>query len=212
MKEISKILLDIKAVSLNPENPYTWASGIKSPIYCDNRLLLSYPEERDIVEKNLVKLIKEKYPDVEYIMGTATAGIPHAALIADKMKLPMGFVRSGNKDHGKGNKIEGEIIKGKKVLVIEDLFSTGGSSINAAIALRQAGFDVIGVIAIFSYNLKACKENFDKNNLSFASLTDYDELIDIALEINYIKESHLRRLRRWKQDPNDESWMAEEWN
>lgn len=207
MKEIAKILLDLKAVSLSPKAPYTWASGIKSPIYCDNRLTLSFPKERKIIEEELKKLIEEKFPEVEYLMGTATAGIPHAAIVADKMNLPMGFVRSSNKDHGKGNKIEGKIVEGSKVVVIEDLFSTGGSSIKAAKALKEAGFEVLGVCGIFSYNLDECKKNFEDNKLPFYSLTNYDELLDIALQIDYIEHDDLEKLRAWKKDIKDESWI-----
>lgn len=207
MKEIAKILLDLKAVSLSPKSPYTWASGIKSPIYCDNRLTLSFPKERNIIEEELKNLIEDKFPEVEYLMGTATAGIPHAAIIADKMQLPMGFVRSSNKDHGKGNKIEGKIIEGAKVVVIEDLFSTGGSSIKAANALMEAGFEVLGVCGIFSYNLDECVKNFEENNLKFYSLTNYDELLDIALKIDYIEHSDLEKLQAWKKDIKDESWI-----
>lgn len=207
MKEIAKILLDLKAVSLSPKAPYTWASGIKSPIYCDNRLTLSFPKERKIIEEELKKLIEEKFPEVEYLMGTATAGIPHAAIVADKMNLPMGFVRSSNKDHGKGNKIEGKIVEGSKVVVIEDLFSTGGSSIKAANALKEAGFEVLGVCGIFSYNLDECKKNFENNKLPFYSLTNYDELLDIALQIDYIEHDDLEKLRAWKKDIKDESWI-----
>lgn len=207
MKEIAKILLDLKAVSLSPKSPYTWASGIKSPIYCDNRLTLSFPKERNIIEEELKNLIEDKFPEVEYLMGTATAGIPHAAIIADKMQLPMGFVRSSNKDHGKGNKIEGKIIEGAKVVVIEDLFSTGGSSIKAANALMEAGFEVLGVCGIFSYNLDECVKNFEENNLKFYSLTNYDELLDIALKIEYIEHSDLEKLQAWKKDIKDESWI-----
>lgn len=207
MKEIAKILLDLKAVSLSPKAPYTWASGIKSPIYCDNRLTLSFPKERKIIEEELKKLIEEKFPEVEYLMGTATAGIPHAAIVADKMNLPMGFVRSSNKDHGKGNKIEGKIVEGSKVVVIEDLFSTGGSSIKAANALKEAGFEVLGVCGIFSYNLDECKKNFEGNKLPFYSLTNYDELLDIALQIDYIEHDDLEKLRAWKKDIKDESWI-----
>lgn len=207
MKEIAKILLDLKAVSLSPKSPYTWASGIKSPIYCDNRLTLSFPKERNIIEEELKNLIEDKFPEVQYLMGTATAGIPHAAIIADKMQLPMGFVRSSNKDHGKGNKIEGKIIEGAKVVVIEDLFSTGGSSIKAANALMEAGFEVLGVCGIFSYNLDECVKNFEENNLKFYSLTNYDELLDIALKIDYIEYSDLEKLQAWKKDIKDESWI-----
>ena len=207
MKEIAKILLDLKAVSLSPKSPYTWASGIKSPIYCDNRLTLSFPKERNIIEEELKNLIENKFPEAQYLMGTATAGIPHAAIIADKMQLPMGFVRSSNKDHGKGNKIEGKIIEGAKVVVIEDLFSTGGSSIKAANALMEAGFEVLGVCGIFSYNLDECVKNFEENNLKFYSLTNYDELLDIALKIDYIEHSDHEKLQAWKKDIKDESWI-----
>lgn len=207
MKEIAKILLDIKAVALSPDEPFTWASGIKSPIYCDNRLILSYPEERDTVENALVELIKKDYPEVEYIMGTATAGIPHGALVAERMSLPMGFVRSSKKDHGKQNQIEGKLLKGAKVVVVEDLFSTGGSSIDVAKALEKAGFEVLGIISIFTYNLPAATENFDKNNMKHSSLTNYEELTEYAKEIGYVNESQLKKLTEWRKNPKDESWM-----
>lgn len=207
MKGIAKILLKLKAVTLSPERPYTWASGIKSPIYCDNRLILSYPEDRKVVEDGLVDLIKEKYPDVEYIMGTATAGIPHAAIIADKMDLPMGFVRSSNKDHGKQNKIEGAKIKGAKVVVIEDLFSTGGSSIEAAKALEDGGYNVLGIVSIFTYNMKKAAENFKDSGFSHDSLTNFDELIEVAHEMDYIKESEIKKLKLFRENPQDSSWM-----
>lgn len=206
MKEISKILLDIEAVSLSPSEPFTWASGIKSPIYCDNRLTLSYPEERRVVENGLTKLIEDNYPEVEYIMGTATAGIPHAALIAENLKLPMGFVRSSNKDHGKQNKIEGKIIKGAKVVVIEDLISTGGSSIEAAKALEEAGFEVLAIVAIFSYNLEFAKENF-KDKYELKTLTNFEELAEVAAENGIIKEEDILKLNKWRQNPKDESWI-----
>lgn len=207
MKEIAKILLDINAVTLSPQKPYTWASGIKSPIYCDNRLIFSYPKERTIVENSLVELIREKFPQTEYIMGTASAGIGHAAIVSDIMKLPMGYVRSKGKDHGKKNQIEGKIVKGAKTLVIEDLFSTGKSSIDAALALKESGFDVIGIVSIFTYNLKSCQENFLNYNLKKSSLTDYDELLSIALERAYIKEEDLKKLQKFKINPSDPSWM-----
>lgn len=207
MKEIAKILLDISAVSLRPNEPYTWASGIKSPIYCDNRLILSYPKEREIVERELTNLIKKEFCDVEYIMGTATAGIPHGAIVATNLNLPMGFVRSSNKDHGKGNKIEGKIIKGAKVVVVEDLFSTGGSSINAALALREEGFDVIGIVSIFTYNLKKAEDNFKLNNLKYVSLTNFNELAEVASDENYIEKEDIKKLLKWKENPNDESWI-----
>ncbi|MDU5806107.1 MAG: orotate phosphoribosyltransferase [Peptoniphilus harei] len=207
MREIAKILLKLKAVTLSPEDPYTWASGIKSPIYCDNRLTLSYPEDRSLVEKGLVDLIKEEYPEVEYIMGTATAGIPHAAIIADKMGLPMGFVRSSNKDHGKQNKIEGAKIEGAKVVVIEDLFSTGGSSIEAAKALEEVGYEVLGIVSIFTYNMKNAEENFKAAGFKHHSLTNFDELIEVAHEMDYIKESEIEKLKLFRNNPKDSSWM-----
>jgi len=207
MREIAKILLKLKAVTLSPEDPYTWASGIKSPIYCDNRLTLSYPEDRSTVEKGLVDLIKEQYPEVEYIMGTATAGIPHAAIIADKMGLPMGFVRSSNKDHGKQNKIEGAKIEGAKVVVIEDLFSTGGSSIEAAKALEEVGYEVLGIVSIFTYNMKNAEENFKAAGFNHHSLTNFDELIEVAHEMDYIKESEIEKLKLFRDNPKDSSWM-----
>ena len=207
MREIAKILLKLKAVTLSPEDPYTWASGIKSPIYCDNRLTLSYPEERSQVEKGLVDLIKKEYPEVEYIMGTATAGIPHAAIIADKMGLPMGFVRSSNKDHGKQNKIEGAKIDGAKVVVIEDLFSTGGSSIEAAKALEEVGYQVLGIVSIFTYNMKNAEENFKVAGFKHNSLTTFDELIEVAHEMDYIKESEIEKLKLFRDNPKDSSWM-----
>lgn len=207
MREIAKILLKLKAVTLSPEDPYTWASGIKSPIYCDNRLTLSYPEDRSRVEKGLVDLIKEEYPGVQYIMGTATAGIPHAAIIADKMGLPMGFVRSSNKDHGKQNKIEGAKIEGAKVVVIEDLFSTGGSSIEAAKALEEVGYEVLGIVSIFTYNMKNAEENFKAAGFKHHSLTNFDELIEVAHEMDYIKESEIEKLKLFRDNPKDSSWM-----
>ena len=207
MREIAKILLKLKAVTLSPEDPYTWASGIKSPIYCDNRLTLSYPEDRSTVEKGLVDLIKDQYPEVQYIMGTATAGIPHAAIIADKMGLPMGFVRSSNKDHGKQNKIEGAKIEGAKVVVIEDLFSTGGSSIEAAKALEEVGYEILGIVSIFTYNMKNAEENFKAAGFKHHSLTNFDELIEVAHEMDYIKESEIEKLKLFRDNPKDSSWM-----
>lgn len=209
MKKIAETLLKIKAVTLSPNEPYIWASGIKSPIYCDNRLSLSFPEERRLIENSLIDLIKEKFPNVEYIMGTATAGIPHAAIVADRMNLPMGFVRSSKKDHGKNNKIEGKIIEGAKVVVVEDLFSTGGSSIEVALALREAGFIVEGIVSIFTYNLLKAKENFEKNNIIHYSLSNFDELAEVAGEINYINKSEIDKIKQWRKDPSDEAWLKE---
>lgn len=207
MKKIADILLDIGAVSLSPAKPFTWASGIKSPIYCDNRLILSFPEEREIVEEELTNLVKKEFPDVEYIMGTATAGIPHAALVAQRLGLPMGFVRSSKKDHGKNNKIEGKIVKSAKVVVIEDLFSTGGSSIDVANALREAGFDVLGIVSIFTYQLEKARENFEKNNLRHYSLANFSELAEAAVEKDHIKKEEIDKIDKWKANPEDESWM-----
>lgn len=206
-KLIAKDLLDIKAVFLRPDDPFTWASGIKSPIYCDNRLTLSYPKVRKDVEKGLAQLIKENYPDVQCLMGTATAGIAHAALVADLLDLPMGYVRGGAKSHGRNNRIEGIVTPGMKVVVVEDLISTGGSSLECVDALREAGCDVIGMVAIFTYGLKKADANFKNKNCSFVTLSNYDTLIEVAIENDYIKAEDLEKLRQWKKDPNDESWM-----
>ena len=207
-KEIAKSLLDVKAVFLRPNEPFTWASGIKSPIYCDNRLVLSFPEKRDLVKNGLVDLIKKAYPEVEVIMGTATAGIPMAALTADVMGIPMGYVRSSNKTHGKENKIEGRVLPGQKVVVVEDLISTGGSCIGVVEALREAGAVVLGVAAIFSYRLQDAVNNFGSIDCPFVTLSNYDALIETALELDYIKAEDLEKLKAWKQDPKDESWMT----
>ena len=207
-KEIAKSLLDVKAVFLRPNEPFTWASGIKSPIYCDNRLVLSFPEKRDLVKNGLVDLIKKAYPEVEVIMGTATAGIPMAALTADVMGIPMGYVRSSNKTHGKENKIEGRVLPGQKVVVVEDLISTGGSCIGVVEALREAGAVVLGVAAIFSYQLQDAVNNFGSIDCPFVTLSNYDALIETALELVYIKAEDLEKLKAWKQDPKDESWMT----
>ena len=207
-KEIAKSLLDVKAVFLRPNEPFPWASGIKSPIYCDNRLVLSFPEKRDLVKNGLVDLIKKAYPEVEVIMGTATAGIPMAALTADVMGIPMGYVRSSNKTHGKENKIEGRVLPGQKVVVVEDLISTGGSCIGVVEALREAGAVVLGVAAIFSYQLQDAVNNFGSIDCPFVTLSNYDALIETALELDYIKAEDLEKLKAWKQDPKDESWMT----
>lgn len=206
-KTVAKNLLDIKAVSLQPNDPFTWASGIKSPIYCDNRLVLSFPEKRSVVVQGFVELIQKEYSDAEVIVGTATAGIPWGAMVADKMEKPFGYVRSSNKTHGKGNKIEGKIEKGAKVVVVEDLISTGGSVKDVILSLREAGAEVLGVVAIFTYLLPASNELFDSIACSFKTLSNYDVLIDVALENAYIKENDLEKLKAWKKDPKDESWM-----
>ena len=205
---VAKNLLDIKAVSLQPNDPFTWASGIKSPIYCDNRLVLSYPEKRSVVVNGFVELINKEYADAEVIVGTATAGIPWGAMVADKMEKPFGYVRSSNKTHGKGNKIEGKIEKGAKVVVVEDLISTGGSVKDVILSLREAGAEVLGVVAIFTYLLPVSTELFSSIDCSFKTLSNYDVLIDVALENNYIQEADLEKLKAWKKDPKDESWMT----
>ena len=207
-KLIAKDLLDIKAVFLRPNEPFTWASGIKSPIYCDNRLTLSYPTVRTHVEEGLAKLIKENYPEVECLMGTATAGIAHAALAADILELPMGYVRGGAKSHGRNNQIEGLVKPGMKVVVVEDLISTGGSSLECVDALREAGCEVLGMVAIFTYLLPKATVNFEAKNCSFRTLTNYDTLVEVAVENNYIAPQDLEKLKAWKVNPADESWMS----
>jgi orotate phosphoribosyltransferase len=208
MKElVAQELLKIKAVFLRPNQPFTWASGIKSPIYCDNRLTLSYPETRELIKTALANKVLEIYPDVEYIMGTATAGIAHAALVADKLNKPMGYVRTSSKTHGRNNTIEGAIIKGAKTVVIEDLISTGGSSIEVVKALKEQRFNVLGVVAIFSYQLPKGFEVFKENNLEYHTITDYDVLIQEALRGSYINGDELNKLKEWKKDPYDETWI-----
>ena len=204
---IAKELLKINAVFLRPNAPFTWASGIKSPIYCDNRLTLSYPKTRHIIEFALAEKVREKYPNCNYIMGTATAGIAHAALVSELLGVPMGYVRSSSKGHGRENAIEGKIIPGAKVVVIEDLISTGGSCVKVVEALRAAGFDVLGVVAIFSYNLVKAEAVFKNSKTEYHAISNYDILKDVALEKDYIKQNDIEKLNKWKENPNDESWM-----
>ena len=206
-RKIAKDLLDIQAVFLRPNEPFTWASGIKSPIYCDNRLTLSYPNVRNDVEEGLAQLIKENYPECECLMGTATAGIAHAALAANILDLPMGYVRGGAKSHGRNNRIEGLVKPGMKVVVVEDVISTGGSSLECVDALREAGCEVIGMVAIFTYGLPKATTNFAAKECSFHTLTNYDTLVEVAIENNYIQAADLEKLKAWKKDPSDESWM-----
>jgi orotate phosphoribosyltransferase len=203
---IAKHLLNIKAVTLSPEEPYTWSSGMKSPIYCDNRLILAYPELRKQVAEELASLIKKHYPEVDVIAGTATAGIPHAAFVADQMNLPMCYVRSSAKAHGKGKQIEGLTEKTKKAVVVEDLISTGKSSIQACQALKEAGVEVLGVAAIFSYGLEKGSEAFNQEDLSFQTVTNFSTLIKEAQESGTINEQGLTLLKEWQQDP--ENWGA----
>lgn len=207
-KRIAKHLLDIKAVFLRPNEPFTWASGIKSPIYCDNRLTLSYPEVRKDVEEGLAQLIKEKFPEAESLMGTSTAGIPHAALTAEILHMPMGYVRGGAKNHGRNNQIEGLVKPGMKVVVVEDLLSTGGSSLECVEALREAGCEVLGLVAIFTYGLPKAIANFEAAKCPFATLSNYDTLVEVAIEEDYISAEDLEKLKAWKKDPSDESWMT----
>lgn len=204
MKEIAKNLLKINAVKLSPEDPFTWASGIKSPIYCDNRLTISYPEIRKQIAQGLASKIKEKFPDVEVIGGVATAGIPHAAWVAEELNLPLIYVRSKPKDHGRGKQIEGVLKKGAKTVLIDDLLSTGGSVLKAVDAAKNEGADVIGVGAIFSYELPAVYQNFEKAGMPFTTLTNYSELLDAAQEESYITADQLETLKKWRENP--EKW------
>jgi orotate phosphoribosyltransferase len=200
-KAIASSLLEIEAVSLKPNEPFTWSSGLKSPIYCDNRLTLSYPEIRGKIADGLQGLIKEHFPEVEIVAGTATAGIPHAAWVSDKMLLPMCYVRSKAKGHGKGNQIEGKVTPGKKVVVVEDLISTGGSVINAVEALREAGCEVLGAVAIFTYELEKGKELLAEAGVKVYSLTDFTTLTEVARERNEISTDDLAKLADWRKNP-----------
>ncbi|MCF2647930.1 MULTISPECIES: orotate phosphoribosyltransferase [Bacillaceae] len=202
--EIAEQLLDIKAVFLQPNDPFTWSSGLKSPIYCDNRLTLSYPKVRKNIATGLASLIKDKFPETEVVAGTATAGIPHAAWVSDLLDLPMAYVRSKAKAHGKGNQIEGKVDKGQKVVVVEDLISTGGSVITAVNSLREAGSDVLGVVAIFTYELPKGKELLAEAEITAYSLTDYTSLLEVAQKNGYIEERDLASLNAWKENP--EKW------
>ena len=204
---IAKDLLKIKAVFFRPDEPFTWASGIKSPVYCDNRLTLTAPEVRQDVENALAKTIEENYPEVEVLMGTSTAGIAHAAITAHIMNLPMGYVRSGAKDHGRQNQIEGKLEKGQKVVVVEDLISTGGSVIEVVNVLREAGAEVLGVVSIFTYGMKKGIERLKDANVKNISLTNFDCIAEIAAEENYIKPSDVSRLIAFRNNPQDESWI-----
>lgn len=197
-KLIAKALLDIEAVSLSPNEMYTWSSGIQSPIYCDNRVTLGYPEVRTAIRDGLIELIQQHFAEVEIVSGTATAGIPHAAYISDKMNLPMNYVRSKSKSHGKQNQIEGARSEGKKVVVIEDLISTGGSSITAVEALQEAGAEVLGVVAIFTYGLNKADETFKAAGVPFYTLSSYDELIEVAREEGKISEDDIQILVEWR--------------
>ena len=203
-KQTAKHLLEIEAVFLKPEEPFTWASGIKSPIYCDNRMTLGFPNVRRAIAKGLAAEIKANYPDVDVIAGTATAGIPHAAFIAEELDLPMIYVRSEPKKHGKGKRIEGPLAPGKKVVMIEDLISTAGSCLKAAKAVEEAGSEVIAIAAIFTYELAAAQRNLEAANIPLLTLTNYSTLLEVAAEDGYVKEAELETLREWNKDP--ENW------
>ena len=206
-KRIADALLSIGAVFLRPEEPFTWASGIKSPIYCDNRLTLTAPEVRDQVENGLMEVIRREYPNVEVLMGTSTAGIAHAAIVAHMMHLPMGYVRGGNKDHGRQNRIEGKLEKGQKVVVVEDLISTGGSVIEVVDALREAGAEVLGIASIFTYGMQKGLDRLAAANVKNVSLSNFDVLAQVAAENGYIRPEQVERLIRFRNNPGDESWM-----
>ena len=205
--QVAKNLLKIKAVFLKPNDPFTWASGIKSPRYCDNRLTLSYVDVRDVVENGLVEVIKTHYPDVEVIMGTSTAGIAHAAYVSEILRLPMGYVRGGAKDHGRGNQIEGVVPTGKKVVVIEDLISTAGSSIEVVDVLREAGAEVLGIASIFTYGLAKGLKRLEEANVINHSLSNFEVLIKVAAEEGYISEADINKLVKFQSNPSDPSWM-----
>ncbi len=204
---IAKDLLSIGAVFLRPDEPFTWASGIKSPIYCDNRLTLSAPKVRDDVETALALTIKQNYPDCEALMGTSTAGIAHAGITAHILGIPMGYVRSGAKDHGRQNQIEGKLEKGSKVVIIEDLISTGGSVLEVYDVLKEAGADVLGIASIFTYGMKKGLERLKAANVKNISLTDFDTVVRVAAETGYIKAEDEERLIRFRDNPTDESWI-----
>ncbi len=206
-EEIANGLLSIGAVFLRPNDPFTWASGIKSPIYCDNRLTLTAPVVRNAVEEGLCELIKENYPEAEVLMGTSTAGIAHAAICGHMLGLPMGYVRSGNKDHGRQNRIEGKLEKGQKVVVVEDLISTGGSVIEVVDALREAGAEVLGIVSIFTYGMKKGLIRLEEASVKNVSLSDFDAVCEVAAKNGIIAESDIERLKAFRDNPSDESWI-----
>lgn len=206
--QIAKDLLSIKAVFFRPDEPFTWASGIKSPVYCDNRLTLAYPEVRTHVEEALAKTVKEFYPEAEALMGTSTAGIAHAAITAQIMGLPMGYVRSGAKDHGRKNQIEGKLEKGQKVVVVEDLISTGGSVIEVVNVLREAGAEVLGIVSIFTYGMQKGLDRLAAADVKNVSLTNFDVIAEIAAQEGYIATTDVERLIAFRNNPSDESWIG----
>ena len=207
-KIVAKALLEFKAVFFRPEEPFTWASGIKSPVYCDYRLTLTPPKVRTDVENGLAKLVKENYPEAEVLMGTSTAGIAHAAIVGHLLDMPMGYVRSGAKDHGRQNQIEGKLEKGQKVVVVEDLISTGGSVIEVVNVLREAGADVLGVVSIFTYGMQKGLDRLAAADVKNISLTNFDVIAQVAAEEGYIKTDDIKRLIAFRDNPSDESWIG----
>ena len=206
-KIVAENLLKIKAVFLRPNQPFAWASGIKSPIYCDNRLILTSPEARDVVENAIAQTVKENYPEAQALFGTSTAGIAHAAIAGHILKMPMGYVRGSSKDHGRNNKIEGKLEPGTKVVVIEDLISTGGSVIDVVDSLREAGAEVLGIVSIYTYGMKKGLERLKEANVKNISLTDFDTTIEVASQCGYIEKGDVERLKAFRDNPSDESWI-----
>ena len=207
-KQIAKALLSIQAVIFRPDEPFTWASGIQSPVYCDNRLTLTAPAVRTQIEEGLAALVREHFPEVEVLMGTSTAGIAHAAIVGHLMNLPMGYVRSGAKDHGRKNRIEGKLLPGQKVVVVEDLISTGGSVIDVVDAMREAGADVLGVVSIFTYGMQKGLDRLAEAHVTNYSLTDFDAMAETAAETGYIRPEDVQRLIAFRNNPSDESWIG----
>ena len=206
-RKVAENLLKIKAVFLRPDEPFTWASGIKSPIYCDNRLILTAPEARDVVENAIAETVKKEYPDAQALFGTSTAGIAHAAIAGHILNMPMGYVRGSSKDHGRNNKIEGKLEPGTKVVVIEDLISTGGSCIDVVESLREAGAEVLGIVSIYTYGMQKGLDRLKEANVKNVSLTDFDTTIKVAAEIGYIRAEDVARLKAFRDNPSDESWI-----
>ena len=207
-KKVAKALLSIGAVFFRPEEPFTWASGIKSPVYCDNRLILTAPEHRVVVESAIAETVKNEYPECEVLMGTSTAGIAHAAIAAHLLDMPMGYVRSGNKDHGRQNRIEGKLEAGQKVVVVEDLISTGGSVIDVVEALREVGAEVLGIVSIFTYGMQKGIDRLAAANVKNVSLTNFDVIAEVAADEGYIKPEDIARLIKFRNNPSDESWIG----
>ena len=207
-KKVAEGLLSIGAVFFRPDEPFTWASGIKSPVYCDNRLILTAPQVRDIVEQAIAYTVKAEYPECEVLMGTSTAGIAHAAIAGHILGMPMGYVRSGNKDHGRQNRIEGKLEAGQKVVIIEDLISTAGSAIEVAEALREAGADVLGIVSIFTYGMQKGLDRLAAAGVKNISLTNFDTIAEVAAETGYIKPEDVQRLIAFRNNPSDESWIG----